>query len=357
MRDLLKLGFVVGLMTFIAMIVAPIVEREHEEANIAAQAAQAAQEAAEQAYLQPFQAVFASGDWQQILRHCLNAADAGFSYYHPPQALAISPDRLDVYVYEGASVDSLLRVSCSDQGLNQTRIEHPLKQLLAVEADDRERSAPDLSGEMNRLLRTLPMPVASIELLRKPDDDTIVSRIIRRNDQGWQIQTEPADAPAFARLSTSDSLLAGQAELGASNAPLPTVAQEYPRRRWAAASTEAFDFLDQALPAAIKARIAGLQIDDDKLNLVVAGPVPGFSFAYASIEYDAWGSATTWLYPYDSPPSFGCATGIPLAEVRQRFDQACAARSGCGPDGHFSIAFYSCAGGDDRPGYWQLHLQ
>jgi hypothetical protein len=210
---------------------------------------------------------------------------------------------------------------------------------------------------MGMWLRTLPMPVASIELVVRPDDRRIIRRIIRRHDQGWQVQVEPPDAPAFARLSTSDSLLAGQAELGELNSPLLTAAPEYPRRRWAAASTEVFAFLDQELPEEIKARIAGLQIDDDQIDIVVAGPVPGFSFAYASIAYDAWGSATTWLYPYDTPPSFGCPAGISLSQVRQRFDQACSALSGCGPNGHFSIAFYSCAGEGDREGHWQLHLQ
>ena len=63
------------------------------------------------------------------------------------------------------------------------------------------------------------------------------------------------------------------------------------------------------------------------------------------------------VYLPDSDDISSADLASALAEVRQRFDQACAARSGCGPDGHFSIAFYSCAGGDDRPGYWQLHLQ
>ncbi|MGE4073590.1 MAG: hypothetical protein AB7E72_20655 [Lysobacterales bacterium] len=355
MRDLIKLGSVILVLACVGWVAAPIVERQDEQAKLAAQAAQAAQEAAANAYREPFQTAFASADWQQILTQCREATNAAFSYYHPPQALALAADRVDVHVYQGDSRQSLLRLSCSADGLSEARIDHPLKALLAVEADDRERSDPNLWGEMGMLLRTLPMPVASIELLARPDDGSIIRRSIRLQAQDWQIEVEPPDAPAFARLSTSASLLAGEAELGEQDSRLPKPAPEYPRRQWAAASSEAFAFLDQELPVEIKASIAGMRIDDDEIELVIAGPVPGQSFAYATIAYDAWGSATTWLYPYDTPPSFGCATGVSLAQVRQRFDQACAARTGCSPASHFSIAFYSCASVGD--GQWRLHLQ
>ena len=355
MRDLIKLGLVIVVLACVGWVAAPIVERQDEQAKLAAQVAQVAQEAAENAHREPFQVAFASADWQQILSQCREATNAAFSYYHPPQALAVAVDRVDVHVYEGASPQSLLRLSCSADGLSEARIDHPLKALLAVEADDRKGSLPNLWGEMGMLLRTLPMPLTSIELVVRPDDGSIIRRTIRLQAQGWQIQVEPADAPAFARLSTSASLSAGQAEVGAQNSLLPAVAPGYPRRQWAAASSEAFAFLDQSLPDEIKASVAGMRIDDDKIELVIAGPVPGHDFAYATIAYDAWGSATTWLYPYDTAPSFGCASGIGLTQVRQRFDQACAARTGCSPGSHFSIAFYSCASGGD--GQWRLHLQ
>ncbi len=355
MRDLIKLGLVIVVFACVGWVAAKIVERQDEQAKLAAQVAQAAQEAAENAYREPFQAAFASADGQQILTQCREATNAAFSYYHPPQALALAADRVDVYVYQGDSPQSLLRLSCSADGLSEARVDHPLKAFLAVEADDRERGNPNLWGEMGMLLRTLPLPLASIELLARPDDGSIIRRSIRLQAQGWQIEVEPPDAPAFARLSTSDTLLAGHSELGEQNAPLPMPVPEYPRRQWAADSSEAFAFLDQELPEAIKASIAGMRIDDDQIELVIAGPVPGQNFAYATIAYDAWGSATTWLYPYDTPPSFGGATGVSLAQVRQRFDQACAARTGCSADSHFSIAFYSCA--SDREGHWQLHVQ
>jgi hypothetical protein len=356
MRDLGKLGFALGILAFIALVVAPIVERRNEEANLASQVAQeAAQEAAESAYREPFRAAFASADWQQILTQCREATNDAFSYYHPPKALAMAADRVDVHVQEGASPQSLLRLSCSADGLSETRIDHPLKALLVLEAEGRERSDPNLWGEMGMLLRTLPMPLTSIELVVRPDDASIIRRSIRLQAQGWQIQVEPPDAPAFARLSTSASLSAGQAETGGQDPMLPEPAPEYPRRQWAAASSEAFAFLDRELSGEIKTSIAGMRIGDDQIEVVVAGPVPGQSFAYATIAYDAWGSATTWLYPYDTPPSFGCGAGISLAQVRQRFDHACAARTGCSPASHFSIAFYSCA--SDREGHWQLHVQ
>jgi hypothetical protein len=351
-RELLKLGIAIGLVAFIGLVIAPMAERHNQEANLAGKAAQ---EAAERAYQEPFARAFASGDWQQILDHCRNATNDASSFFHPPQALAMAADRVDVYVYDGPSPTSLLRMSCSATGLSEARVDHPLRQLVAVEQGDRERSYGNLWGEMGMLLRTQPLPVASIEVLLRPDNDFVLRRTINRIDSGWQVQIEPPGSPNFSLLSTSASLLSSQAEPGELDSYLPAATLAYPRHQWSAASSEAFAFLERELPEELTAQIAGMRFDDDEISLVIAGPVPGFSFAYATIAYDAWGTASNWLYPYDEPPSFGCPSGTPLAEVRQRFDQACASLRGCSADSHFSIAFYSCAA--EGEGQWQLHLQ
>lgn len=352
MRDLLKLGVAIGCVAFIGLVLVPTAEKQNQEADLAWTATQ---EAAERAYQEPFARAFATGDWQQILTHCRNATNDAFSYVHPAQALAMSADRIDVYVHEGPSPTSLLRLSCTATGLSEARVDHPLRQLVAIERDDRRRSYGSLWGEMGMLLRTRPTPVVSMEVLLRPDNDKVVHRIIRRNDSGWEVQSEPPGAPNFPLLSTSPSLLSSQAELDELNSHLPAAAHEYPRYQWSAASSAAFAFLERELPEELRAQIAGLSLDDDGISLVIAGPVPGFTFAYATIDYDAWGVATTWLYPYDEPPSFGCPTGTPLAQLRQGFNQACASLGGCAADSHFSIAFYSCAA--EGEGQWQLHLQ
>lgn len=352
MRELLKLGIAIGLVAFIGLVVVPMAEKQNQETNLAWTATQ---EAAERAYQEPFATAFATGDWQQILTHCRNATNDAFSSVHPAQALAMTADRIDVYVHEGPSPTSLLRLSCTATGLSEARVDHPLRQLVAVERNDIRRSNGSLWGEIGMLLRTRPTPVVSIEVLLQPDNDRVLHRIITRNDSGWQVLVEPPGAPGFALLSTSDSLRSSPAELGELASHLPASAIEYPRHQWSAASSEVFAFLERELPEELTAQIAGLRFDDDEISLVIAGPVPGFSFAYASIAYDAWGVATTWLYPYDEPPSFGCATGTPLAQVRQRFDLACASLGGCSADSHFSIAFYSCAA--EGEGQWRLHLQ
>jgi hypothetical protein len=351
-RELVKLGIAVGVVAFIGLVIAPMVERQNQ---LDSAAWLATQEAADAAYRAPFEHAFASGDWQEILSTCHSAINDYFSYVHPPQALAMALDRVDAYVYEGPRRDSLRRVTCSSDGLSQGRIDHPLATLIGVEDDDRDRSGGNLWGEMQMLLPTTPVPFTSIELLSRPDLDAVIRRIISRGPRGWEIHTEPVDAPAFDRLSTSASLLATQAEQGESTTSLPPAAREYPQRKWSAASAEAFEFLERELPEPVKARIAGMRLDDDELGIVIAGPLPDQPRRYATIRFDAWGGVTTWLYPYDDAPSFACPTGISLAQLRQRFDHACAVFGGCRRTTHFSIAFYSCAAAGE--GQWRLRLQ
>jgi hypothetical protein len=209
---------------------------------------------------------------------------------------------------------------------------------------------------MERLVALAPAELRSVELLLRPDDGRVVQRRVIWTERGWRVEVDPADAPMFPLLSASAALLATQAEGGGDVLhTLPPPAQEYPQRRWSSATTEAFEFLARELPDDARASIVGLRFDDDQIEVAVAAPVAGLDAPYGEIEFDAWGAATTWLYPRDESPGFGCPQGRPLEQVRRMFLARCAEIPGCNPRTHFSIADFSCS--QNRGGHWQLYMQ
>lgn len=351
---LTKLGIAVVVVAAFPLLIIPWHE---EQRALEWQAYEAQQQAQQAALLQPFKAAFAGGDRIAVLELCKREFDASYYYPRPAQALAWSEDRVEAFVYVGAAQYGLRRLTCSAEGISQGRIDHPLAALIPVEegsTDDTDSESP--WSRLEGLVALAPPDLRSIEIVVRPDSGALLQRRVRRAQDGWQIDTEPADAPAFPLLSTSPTLLATQAE-GSTGAAflLPPAAKEYPQRRWSSSTTEAFEFLDHALPEDAKASIVGLRFDDDEIEVGVAAPVSGLDAAYGDIDFDAWGAATNWLYPRDEPPGFGCPGGVPLAQLRSTFLARCAELPGCNPRTHFSIADYSCS--QSSGGRWNLHIQ
>lgn len=353
-KALAKLAFAIGVVAMFPLLIIPW----HEEQQMLEwQAWEAQQKAEREAAVKPFRAAFASGDRPAILDFCSTAIAAEFPYGHRLQALAWADDRVDAHVYVSAAQYGLRRVTCSSEGIGWSRIDHPLATLIPVEnPPDPEDGPESLWSRMERLVALAPAELRSIELLLRPDDGSVVQRRVVRTDGGWEVDVEPVDAPAFALLSTSPALLATQAEGGGDGAGgLPAPAQEYPQRRWSSATGEAFELLARELPDDARARIVGLRFDDDEIEVAVAAPVAGLDAPYGDIRFDPWGAPTTWLYPRDEPPGFGCAVGRPLEQLRQAFLARCAEMPGCKPRTHFSIADFSCS--QNGGGRWTLHIQ
>lgn len=350
---LAKLAFAVAAVALFPLVIVPWHE---EQRRLESQVYDAQQIAEREAMLTPFREVFAGGNRSAILDYCSTAIAAEFPYGHRLQALAWADDRVDAYVYVSAARYGLRRVTCSVEGIHWSRIDHPLAALIPVEEPPDPADGPEnLWSRMGRLVALAPAELRSVELLMRPDDGHVVQRRVTRTGTGWNIEVEPVEAPKLPLLSTSPTLLAMQAEGGGEANPLPAPAQTYPQRRWSSATSEAFEFLARELPDDAEGRIVGLRFNDDEIKVAVAGPVAGLDAPYGDIEFDAWGAATTWLYPRDEPPGFGCPVGRPLEQVRQMFLGRCAELPGCKARTHFSIADYSCSSAGD--GRWQLHIQ
>lgn len=352
-RRLIETLLALSLPLLLIFVVVPLLQQQHE-AELAEWRAQ--EQAASEAALAPFQRAFASGDIGNTVEFCEHAIDSEFSYVHPPQALAWAPDRIDAFVYVSDRRYGLHRVSCTATGIEHGRIDHPYGGLIPAEEGDRNPDQEALWSRLGAALQTPDADLRALELLLRPDDGTTVERRIRAGARGWEVNRVPADAPDFALLSGSPGLAVSAERTGVADTPtLPAPVRAHPQRRWSSAADDAFAFLDRELPADAKARIVGLRFDDDEIEVGVAAPVAGLDAAYGDIDFDAWGAATSWLYPRPQPPGFGCAVGVPLAQIRAAFTARCAEVAGCKPATHFSIADYSCSGASN--GRWNLHIQ
>ncbi len=351
---LTKLGIAVVVVAAFPLVIIPWHEQQRA---LEWQAYEAQQQAQQAALLQPFKAAFAGGDRIAVLELCKSEFDASYYYPRPAQALAWSEDRVEAFVYVSAAQYGLRRLTCAADGITQGRIDHPLAALVPVE--EGSLADPDSESPWSRLEREValaPPDLRSIEIVVRPDNGALLQRRVRRGADGWQIDVDPPDAPAFPLLSTSPTLLATQAEGAADPASsLPPAAKEYPQRRWSSATTEAFEFLERELPEDARSRIVGLRFDDDEIEIGVAAPVAGLDAPYGDIDFDPWGAAVNWLYPRDEPPGFGCPVGVPLEQLRLSFLARCGELPGCNPRTHFSIADYSCS--QSSGGRWNLHIQ
>lgn len=348
-----KLVFAIAVVAAFPLLIIPWHEQQQA---LEWQAYEAQQQAERAAMLAPFQQAFASGNRLAAFEQCSKAIDDSFSYWHPPQALAWSEDRIEAFVYVSAPTYGLRRLSCTAEGIAQARVDHPLAGLIPLEKGADEAGGGNPWSSLEYQLSQTPADLRSIEFVVRPDDGTLVQRRVYRGDGGWRVETEPPDAPPFPLLSTSPTLLATQSEGGAqASSALPPALKEYPRRRWSSSTHEAFEFLAGALPEDARARIVGLRFDDDDIEVAVAAPVAGLEAPYGDSSFDAWGAATTWMYPREQPPGFGCPVGVALEPLRQAFLARCAEIPGCKPQTHFSIADYSCS--QDRGGHWTLHIQ
>lgn len=348
LRQLSLVFAVLGTPFVLVAVLVPILEHHDARRHQAGLAMQAEEAAAARL---PFERAFTSDVPLARLAFCRQAIEASFPYWQPVVALHAGRDRIDAYVRRSLRVDSLHRVSCRDSGIVEQRVEHPLaasllaRQAAEVEAPAEgataESSPPEMWAALQRMLAALAgdPTLVSIELLHTPWHEAPLQRVIRQVGGQAVVDMQPADVPAFASLSSAD-------------APPTGLAVREPTR-WTAAIELAFALLERTLPA--EARIVEARIGDDQLRVLLRGPLPGLDAAVGMVDIDAWGEITTWLYPLDGG-GFECARGVSLAELRGRFEAACAGVPGCRPGVHLAVASYSCAGGLSS-GRWALQLQ
>lgn len=346
-RQLLNLLVVLVCFWLVARVLLPWLERENAARNDELQALTQAEATRERAR---FEIAFSDPDMGSRLAFCQDAIIERLpGHWRPLEALAMDEAAVEAYFRLSLRIDSLHRISCRAEGIDEARVAHPLaEQLLALSAAKLEASptpaeARDAEGAPDLWLLARQIAAAAekgsapaaVELLLARDRGTILRRI-----GGSNASQSGSEATEFPTLFSSLA-----APLG-----LP----QRTRTRWSANTAAAFALLARELPA--NAAVVGTRIDDDEVTVAVRGPVAGLEAPYGSVAFDAWGELTTWLYPYDEPPGFGCALGISVETLRQRFDQACARLPHCGPSVRFSIADFSCSRDRDQ-GDWTLHIQ
>ncbi len=345
-RLLFSLAVIGGVWLAVSRVMPWMAEQDRVQIQLQQAADAAAAEAAQIAYRRDFERAFAEDDLRRQLAFCRERVMAALPYWRPLLAVAIAPGSIDAYVALSQRVDSLHRISCRADGLHEARVAHPLAEALLAA---RVESAPAPAGATPDLWQAADAVVERsqpegeprrLELLLLDDPRSIVVRRRIERPVGELRDIAPTDAPDFASLVAGDAPPEGLA-----------VRQ---RMRWSSATGAAFELLAAVLPA--DAAIAGARFDDDGLSVVLRGPRADLDAPFGTIDFDAWGEPTTWLYPYASAPGFACATGITLDALRQRFDATCGSLPGCSAHAHFSIADYGCAAGREGGG-WLLHVQ
>lgn len=333
----------------IVFVLIPLLNESNRREREAWERAEAEQAASGR---EPFERSFASAPPLQLLDFCRTAIEQSLPYWQPVVAIAFARERIDAYYWRSLQLDSLQRVSCQPQGIVEQRVEHPLAaRVRAWDAARRESLENDDMPALPGLWELLRQRVEQAPFDRLP----VLLELVVLYDSGavWQRSTlastagaapqrvlQPTDAADFPSLSSLQAAPAGLAL--------------HARSRWSSSADAAFALLQRELPTA--AAITQARFDDDAIDIGVKGPMPGLAAPYGTIEWDAWGERSTWLYPYDGPTGFGCTRGISLDELRRRFSAACSALPGCRRQSHFSIADYSCSRGRSNGG-WTLHLQ
>jgi hypothetical protein len=163
----------------------------------------------------PFEHAFVDRDPATFLAFCRQAIEATLPLAQWPVALHVSRDRVDAYYPRSPARDSLRRVSCRDSGLVEEVVGDPLAgwrprgATAAIDAADDATAAPQTPPELWGAAQQMLDPQAedaallSIELLYVPPNDEPVQRITRRGGAAPVTETQPADAPIFASLSSA----------------------------------------------------------------------------------------------------------------------------------------------------------
>jgi len=310
---------------------------------------------AEEERLRSREAVFARGQLGEMLELCSEVwGKTEPSLAHEPVALAWTPEGIDAYFYQGADESSLRQVRCDAGGVFRgPRVAHPLHELLPAEAPS--ESGARVEGEWPRAhaviaSRSLDEGELALELLQHPVTGLVMARHWRSGEGGARATLDPPDAPPFAFLPTSAGFRAAP---GFEVRTLRTLK----RQRWIADEEAAFALLERELPAG--ARISGLRLEEDAIDVTIDWPTPAFDgdppAPYGDKTFDEYGVADmSWWYPR-TIPGFGCARGELLDRVRASLQEA-KAKAG---DQGFSSAWYSCstAYSNGRDAVWHLQAK
>lgn len=309
---------------------------------------------AEQERVRSREAVFARGQLGEMLEFCLEGWKAELSVHHEPVALAWTPKGIDAYFYQGADESSLRQLRCDAGGVFRgPRVAHPLQELLPVEAPPESGAGVEREWPRAHAMiasRSLDEGELALELLRHPVTGLVLARHWRSGEGGARATLDPPDAAPFAFLLASAGFRAAP---GVEVRTLRTLK----RQRWIADEEAAFALLERELPAG--ARISGLRLEEDAIDVTIEWPTPAFDgdppAPYGNRTFDEYGIAdTSWWYPR-TIPGFGCARGDLLDRVRASLREA-KAKAG---DQGLSSAWYSCstAYSNGRDAVWHLQAK
>jgi hypothetical protein len=296
------------------------------------------------------EAVFARGQRGEMLELCREGWTGELNFNYEPVGLAWTRRGVDAYFVQGVDESSLRQVRCDARGVSRgPRVAHPLHDLLPAEAP--AEAEAKVEGEWPRAHPAAAGSFAegevALELLRHPVTGLVLARHWRSGEGGATATLDPPDAPSFAFLPASPGFRAAPGWAPRALRPLA-------RHRWVAEEDAAFALLERELPKG--AKVAGLTLEDDSVEVTIDWPTPAFDgdppAPYGDKTFDEYGVAEMgWWYPRTTP-SFGCARGEPLARVRAAFREA---RARAGEQG-LSRAWYSCspAYSDGHRAAWHL---
>lgn len=260
--------------------------------------------------------------------------------YQRPIALAWRRNALDAYVLQGVDVYTVRHARCDAQGVHWgARFSRPIYQPLPAETAIRPGEADALAVPKLALRE----PLIAVELLK----DTETGQTFQRRWSGPELhaQTLPEDAWPFPLLM--------QPALATNSALAPL--DEIPALRWNENPRRAFELLARELPA--DAKIVELKLSENKIDVSIFGPIPGFDKRgpqlYGDKSFDEYGVAerSDW-YPREIP-GFACQQGLSLEAVIARFK----AEGGVDGPSYFR-AWFSCspAYSDGKNGRWSLSI-
>jgi hypothetical protein len=275
----------------------------------------------------------------QVLQRCSALWDQlNPRVYQRPIALAWQRNGLDAFVLRGDNVYTVRHVRCDAQGVRWgARFSRPLYAPLPAESAVRPGDTDALQIP-NIELRE---PLIAVELLKDPE----TGQTFQRTWSGPELhaQMQPENAWAFPLLM--------QPALASNTALTPL--GELPAQYWNENPRRAFELLAHELPA--DAKIVELNLLEDKIDVSILGPIPGFDKRgpqpYGDKSFDEYGVAeNSYWYPREIP-GFACRQGLSLEEVIARF------KAEGGVDGPIYFrAWFSCspAYSDGKNGRWSL---
>lgn len=309
---------------------------------------------AEEARLAPLRDAFEQGVPGAMLARCREGWAGEMSLHGAPAAVVWSRAAVDAYFYEGTDLASLRQARCTARGVSRgPRVAHPLAAMMPAEA--RGTPAEAREEEWARALeaaaaRPLAPGELAFEMVRHPLTGQVLSRTWHAGPEAARVVLDPPGGPAFAFLPAAPFFRPP------ASAAIPAL-EPLPRRRWLADAEAAFDLLARELPKG--ARVSELRLENDGIDVQIAGPTPAFDgdppAPYGDRSFDEYGVADMGFWYPREIAGFGCPQGEPLERVRESF---AAARARVG-DAPLSRAWFSCspAYSNGRDGVWNLVTQ